>query len=114
MPYLKIQTNIPMPPKVVQELLKKASYTVALHLGKPETYMMVAVQPSTPMLFTGTDAPLAYLELKSIGLPQAKTGELSKTLSELLEKELSIPKDRVYIEFASTSGSMWGWDGGTL
>lgn len=114
MPYLKIQTNIPMQPKAAQDLLKKASYTVGLHLGKPETYVMVAVEPSMPMLFAGTDAPLAYLELKSVGLPQAKTKELSKTLSELLEKELSIPKDRVYIEFASANGSMWGWDGGTF
>lgn len=114
MPYLKIQTNTPIPSKVVQDLLKKASYTVGLHLGKPETYVMVAVEPPTPMLFAGTDAPLAYLELKSVGLPQAKTKELSRTLSELLEKELSIPKDRVYIEFASANGSMWGWDGGTF
>ncbi|HWQ94111.1 MAG TPA: phenylpyruvate tautomerase MIF-related protein [Gammaproteobacteria bacterium] len=114
MPYLKIQTNIPMPSKAVQDLLKKASYTVALHLGKPESYVMVAVEPSTPMLFAGTDAPLAYLELKSVGLPQAKTKELSKTLCELLGKELGIAQDRVYIEFASASGAMWGWDGGTF
>lgn len=114
MPYLKIQTNIPMQSRAVQDLLKKASYTVALHLGKPESYVMVAMEPSTPMHFAGTDAPLAYLELKSVGLPQTKTKELSKMLSELLEKELSIPKDRVYIEFASASGPMWGWDGGTF
>ncbi|MEW6352985.1 MAG: phenylpyruvate tautomerase MIF-related protein [Pseudomonadota bacterium] len=114
MPYLKIQTNTPPTPKAQQELLKTLSRAVAKHLGKPESYVMVALEPPIPMLFGGEAAPLAYLELKSVGLPQAKTAELSKALCELVERELGVPQDRVYIEFANASGAMWGWNGGTF
>jgi phenylpyruvate tautomerase PptA (4-oxalocrotonate tautomerase family) len=114
MPYLKIQTNAVMEQAKTGALLKKLSKTVAQHLGKPESYVMVVLEPPAPMLFAGTDAPLAYLELKSIGLPQNKTAALSKTLCELMNRELGVPPERVYIEFSNASGAMWGWNGDTF
>lgn len=114
MPYLKIQTNTPLTAEAAQALLAKASRTVAGLLGKPENYVMVALEPPLPMLFTGSDAPLAYLELKSIGLPEGKTAALSKTLCELMEQETGVNKERVYIEFANAKGALWGWNGGTF
>ena len=114
MPYLKIQTNTPLTAEATQALLAKASRTVASQLGKPENYVMVALEPPTPMLFAGSDAPLAYLELKSIGLPEGKTAALSKALCELMAQETGVKQDRVYIEFANAKGALWGWDGGTV
>lgn len=114
MPYLKIQTNTALEAEQAQTLLKKASQIVARQLAKPEAYVMVALEPPIPMLFAGSAAPLAYLELKSVGLPQAKTAEISKVLTEFIEQELGIAGDRVYIEFANAQGAMWGWDGGTF
>ena len=78
MPYLGIHTNKKFDDATAQELMKKASHTVAELLGKPESYVMVALPPPVPMMFAGDDAPLAYLELKSIGLPQsARNGRIS-------------------------------------
>ncbi|RJQ46821.1 MAG: hypothetical protein C4528_06500 [Gammaproteobacteria bacterium] len=114
MPYLKLQTNTDVNPAQTGALLKKLSKTVAQHLGKPESYVMVALEPPAPMLFAGTDAPLAYLELKSIGLPQNKTTALSKTLCDLMHQELGISQERVYIEFSNATGPMWGWNGETF
>lgn len=114
MPYLKIQTNTAVDHAQTEALLKKLSKTVAQHLGKPESYVMVALEPPIPMLFSGTNAPLAYLELKSIGLPQNKTAALSKTLCDLVNQELGVSQERVYIEFANASGAMWGWNGETF
>ena len=114
MPYLKIQTNTPLTPDATQSLLAQASRTVAQELGKPESYVMVALEPPLPMLFGGSDAPLAYLELKSIGLPEAKTAALSKALCELMTKQANIPQERVYIEFANAKGAHWGWNGDTF
>jgi len=73
MPYLKIQTNQELDEAARQALMKKASATVAEQLGKPENYVMVTLQTAQNMLFAGTDGPLAYLELKSIGLPESAT-----------------------------------------
>lgn len=97
-----------------QQLLSDASQLVAKKLGKPENYVMVAIEPPIPMSFAGSTEPTAYLELKSIGLPETKTQELSTALCGLIEKNTSINKDRIYIEFANAPRAMWGWNGGTF
>jgi len=114
MPYLKIQTNLTVNPDQAQALISKVSKLVASELGKPENDVMVALSPPVPMVFAGTDAPTAYLELKSIGLPSSNTGELSQALCTLIENDLAISKDRVYIEFADAPRAMWGWNGSTF
>ena len=114
MPYLKIQTNQTVNPTQAQALISKASKLVASELGKPENYVMVALSPPVPMVFAGTDAPTAYLELKSIGLPSSITGDLSQALCTLIENDLAISKDRVYIEFTDAPRAMWGWNGSTF
>ena len=53
MPYLQIQTNIDVKPEQQATLLANASQTIAQVLGKPENYVMVALQANTPMLFAG-------------------------------------------------------------
>jgi phenylpyruvate tautomerase PptA (4-oxalocrotonate tautomerase family) len=114
MPLLRIQTNHALDTDTQQALIRKASAAVAGMLGKPERYVMVSFERNPAMLFGGSDAPLAYLELKSIGLPQAKTTEFSSRLTTLLGDETGLPADRVYIEFADAERSMWGWNGGTF
>lgn len=114
MPLLKIQTNTRVEAGKKQALAVSASRAVADMLGKPERYVMVSVEENPAMIFGGSDAPLAYLELKSIGLPGNKTGEFSAALTALLGEHLGLPADRIYIEFADARGSMWGWNGGTF
>ena len=114
MPYIKIQTNRELKDDAKQEILKKASLLVSKNLGKPEKYVMVRVDPAEPMMFGGSTGPCAYLELKSVGLPESKTEALSKVLCQFLNDELKIPSERVYIEFSDAKDSMWGWDGGTF
>ncbi len=114
MPYLQIQTNRELATDRQRELLTEASRCVAEQLGKPESYVMVSMQDARPMLFAGSDAPLAYLELKSLGLPENKTAEFSKALCELMQAKLGIEPNRVYIEFAGPERHMWGWNEATF
>lgn len=114
MPYLRIQTNQELGHHKKQELLQQASSAVATGLGKPEKYVMVSIAPMQPMVFAGSDAPCAYLELKSIGLPTNKTKDLSSALCQLIHDTTGIKANRVYIEFADAPREMWGWDGGTF
>ncbi len=114
MPYLKIQTNREVADDVRQEILRKASLLISKNLGKPEKYVMVGFGPAQLMMFAGDTLPCAYLELKSIGLPESKTETLSKVLCQFMHDELKIPSDRVYIEFADAKDSMWGWNSGTF
>ncbi|MCW9024926.1 MAG: phenylpyruvate tautomerase MIF-related protein [Gammaproteobacteria bacterium] len=115
MPLLKIQTNHSLDSINTEALLAEASQLVATGLGKPEAYVMVVMeQRPQAMIFAGSTDPLAYLELKSIGLPEAKTGTLSQSLCQFMENKLGIPASRIYIEFADAPRAMWGWDSGTF
>lgn len=114
MPYLKIQTNLPLSKKAERAVLRNASQLVAELLEKPESFVMVALQPNTPMVFAGSDEPVAFLELKSIGLPGKRTKDLCEALCKLMEGHLGIPSDRVYVKFIDVKRGMWGWKGDTF
>jgi phenylpyruvate tautomerase PptA (4-oxalocrotonate tautomerase family) len=114
MPLLKIQTNAGIPEQQRVPLTERLSAALAGMLGKPERYVMVALEHNPDMLFAGNRDPLAYLELKSIGLPAQRTKEFSALLCDLVSRELDIPPDRVYIEFSDAPRAMWGWNGGTF
>ena len=113
MPYLSIQTNQKLSSEKSRELLQKASQTVSKILGKPENYVMVAIQDVTQMIFAGSNQPLAYLQLKSLGLPETSTADFSQALCDLIHKELGITPERIYIEFSGPERFMWGWNNKT-
>jgi len=114
MPYLLVRTNQKVAEDQLPQLMSKLSASTAQVIGKPERYVMVSLEHGKNMLFAGDDAPCAYLEMKSIGLPGDKTAELSANLCQLIQAELHIPQDRVYIEFADAARHMWGWNGATF
>ena len=114
MPYLTIRTNQPLDADKQQALLQQSSAAVAQLLGKPESYVMVSIDADQPMLFAGSAEPLAYLELKSIGLPASATAELSAGLSQVVGDALAVAPNRIYIEFADAERHMWGWNGATF
>jgi len=58
------------------------------------------------MVFADSNAPLAYLELKSIGLSESKTTALSSTLCGAINEAPGIDTNRVYIEFADATRTM--------
>ena len=66
------------------------------------------------MTFGGTEEPAVFIECKSIGLKKGQTAGLSALLCSFCKEELKVPEDRVYIEFSSAEGVMWGWDGRTF
>ncbi|MFP4364889.1 MAG: phenylpyruvate tautomerase MIF-related protein [Spirochaetia bacterium] len=112
MPYITIQTTVKADSPA--EFCKKVSALTAKLLGKPESYVQVAISKPEAMTFGGTTDPAAFLEVKSIGLPEGSTRVISEKLCALVEDELGIPQNRIYIEFANAQGHMWGWDGKTF
>lgn len=110
MPLIKIETNKTLDDVAVKALLQKTSKFAAEMLRKPEGYVMVSLSDKKAMMFSGTTGPLAYVTLKSIGLPKESCGEYSAAICDFLGKELSIPADRIYIDFAEIPGKMFGWN----
>jgi phenylpyruvate tautomerase len=112
MPVLSIQTNAKV--KDTTSFLSQASVLVAEALSKPESYVMIHVADNQAMSFAGTTEPLAYVELKSLGLTSGQTAGLSKALCSFLHQELSIDASRIYIEFSAPERIMFGWNGRTF
>ena len=61
-----------------------------------------------------TPAVLAFLELKSIGLPESITAGVSEALCQLVASETGTDTARIYIEFTDAPRKMWGWNNGTF
>ncbi|MEE8343261.1 MAG: phenylpyruvate tautomerase MIF-related protein [Gammaproteobacteria bacterium] len=39
---------------------------------------------------------------------------MSQALCGLMQQELGVAQDRVYVEFSDVPRKMWGWNGGTF
>src|SRR5690554_4360825 len=111
MPYLNIVTNQPIENETA--LLKAASKTVAQASGKPESYVMVAVESKTAMSFGGSTEPTAILDYRSLGLP-ADRKAFSDVLCSMIEKEIGINGSRIYISMTDSERQNWGWDHSTF
>ncbi len=112
MPYLKVQTNQKSEDK--EGFLKRISQKTAEELNKPEKYVMVNLEEDKDLIFGGSSEPAVFMELKSIGLKESMTEDLSNFLCTLAEEELGVNAERVYIEFKDAPGKMWGWNKGTF
>jgi phenylpyruvate tautomerase PptA (4-oxalocrotonate tautomerase family) len=114
MPLLKITTSIGASPDHAR-LLANLSRLIAERLGKPEAYVMTAIEHPERMTFGGTTEPTCYVELKNVGrFTPELTQRLSAELCERLSTGLGVPPNRIYIEFGDAEGYLWGYDGDTF
>jgi len=114
MPYLKLQTNQELSSTQKQKVLLKLSKEIAAELGKPEAYFMTAFEFVPEMTLGGSFDPLAFVQLKSIGLSEALAKKLSSAICDVIKSELSILGSRVYIEFKDAPGKLWGYNSSTF
>lgn len=110
MPLLRIQTNVEKP----GELLQRGTELVARELNKPVEYIQVIVQTAVKQSFAGTEEPNAFVELRSLGLSADQAKSLSRSLAELLKRELHLRPERVFVNFTDFDRKMWGWNGSTF
>ncbi len=112
MPVLKVQTNAGIVDK--EAFMKEATALLSRVLRKPPQYIMIIPEPGTYMMFGENTGPAAFVELKSIGLPEEETADISAELCTFLENSLDVPQDRIYIEFSNAERHLFGWNGGTF
>lgn len=112
MPYLHIRTN--QTAEDAAGLIRQASALCARMLGKPEAYVMVSLEDGCRMSFAGSSEPLAYLELKSLGLPSEQARDYSRQLCEFISQQLAVSPSRIYIEFSAGDRALWGFNSSTF
>jgi phenylpyruvate tautomerase len=115
MPVLNLLTSTLPDPTQRGPLLASLSNLLARELGKPERYVMVALDGCSAMSFAGTQEAACYAEVKNVGTLSAEDAErLSDVLCAALSRGLNVPAHRIYIEFTNVDGALWGWNGGTF
>jgi phenylpyruvate tautomerase len=116
MPLLSITTSTePLIPEKSTALLEELSSYLAQTLGKPEMYVMTALNCAVPMTFAGKTEPACYVELKNIGrFTSLQTRTLSRALCAQLSAALGVASSRIYIEFSDAQPHLWGYNGDTF
>jgi phenylpyruvate tautomerase len=107
MPYLSIQTNVAIGEEAQKRLLAEASQIVATGLNKPEKYVMVAWTPAPTMTFDSDPNGTAFLELRSIGIPEPSRQKLPGMLAKCMSEHLGIEAERVYLVMMDVPGKYW-------
>ena len=111
MPWIHVETSVDLTQEKKNYLLAELSKATASVIGKPELYVMAGLERSD-MMMSGTPAPCAWVEIKSIGgLTPAVVGKLAAQITGLLEKHLQVARDRVYMNFADVPAKAWAWNG---
>ena len=114
MPLLKLDTSVPLAEDKRVGLAKALSAITAQAIGKPESYVMVVIGQGT-LCMGGGVGPGAFVDIRSIGgLNPSVNGELARQVCALLDQELGIEANRVYLNFTDVERSNWGWDNRTF
>ena len=114
MPLLRIQTNVAVSADKADALLSQGTDLIVNVMNKPREYVQVVLGPEVAIAFAGSREASAFVELRSLGLPEDTAKLLSEKICDLLEVELAIPPVRVFINFFDFPRPMWGWNGKTF
>eukprot|EP00008_Paramoeba_atlantica_P005734 CAMPEP_0201476850 /NCGR_PEP_ID=MMETSP0151_2-20130828/1979_1 /ASSEMBLY_ACC=CAM_ASM_000257 /TAXON_ID=200890 /ORGANISM="Paramoeba atlantica, Strain 621/1 / CCAP 1560/9" /LENGTH=112 /DNA_ID=CAMNT_0047857359 /DNA_START=33 /DNA_END=371 /DNA_ORIENTATION=+ len=111
MPYVAINTNVADNGTV----LKALSTLVADYLKKAEKYVMVSMNQSK-CLFGGSDDPCAFVDVRALGISKDSTNypEFSRQICTVINKELGIEMERIFLNFSEIERTNWGWNGCTF
>ena len=94
---------------------KDAVDILSQELGKSKEFIITLIHDSVALKFGQSEALCAYLEVKSVGtLSPEQTTAMSDRICNALQQILSIPPDRIYIEFQESPRHLWGWNGKTF
>lgn len=110
MPFINIKTNSAVSKE--KETLIKAALGEAITAipGKSESWLMVGIEPGHILYFKGNDSPAAMVEVSIFGKDApAAFNELTGKICRILNDNLSIEQNRIYVKYTSTEN--WGWNG---
>jgi phenylpyruvate tautomerase PptA (4-oxalocrotonate tautomerase family) len=107
MPLIRIQTNVVASSEQSSGFLTQATEITARGLGKPASVMMATLDAGKAMTFGGSSEPTALFEIEGIELSPEPTDALCQQLSDLAEKELQVPGNRVFVKLTNVPRGYW-------
>jgi len=110
MPYIRTTVSNEISPQTKENLKTKLGQAIALIPGKSESWLMLTFEDNMNMYFKGQcDEDYAYLEVSLFGTTSdAAYDRLTATLSEIINEELKIKPENIYIKYEEAEH--WGWN----
>ncbi len=115
MPLIKLETNVKADSAGKERLALELSRACAQCTGKPEIYVASMIEDDWTIAFAGAVKKSAFVEVRGIGgLSPAVNKKLSAAVCEILDRELGIAHEHVYLNFIDVAASDWGWKSSTF
>lgn len=114
MPCIQTQVSVELTKEKEAVLTKRFGKAIELIPGKSESWLMLTFADRCRIAFRGDgETPAAFIEVKVLGGASRPVYEkMTAALTAILQEELGIAPDRVYIKYESTEH--WGWNGGNF
>lgn len=111
MPYISTKTTVTIDENKKEAIKTKFGAAIELLPGKSENWLMLSFEEGSSMYFKGSsEKPLAFVEVKLFGKASNEAyGNLTKAITEILNVELGILPECIYVKYEEVS--TWGWDG---
>ncbi len=111
MPYIRTTVSKEITDEKRENLKAKLGQAIALIPGKSEAWLMLAFEDNINMYFKGDGTKdYAYLEVSLFGsASDAAYDRLTAALSEIINEELEIDRENIYIKYEEADH--WGWNG---
>ncbi|XP_066505630.1 macrophage migration inhibitory factor [Hoplias malabaricus] len=114
MPMFVVNTNVSRN-AVPEGLMPQLTQDLAKVTGKPANYMAIQIIPDQMMMFGGSSEPCAICSFHCIGkIGGSQNKQYSKLLMGILNKQLGISPDRIYINFFDMEAANVAWNNSTF
>ena len=111
MPFINLKTNISVNGEKEEKIKSELGRAISILPGKSEAWLMLNFEDNCRLYFKGDNKnPLAFVEVKVYGsLQKDSCDSLTKEISGIIEKELGVKKDGIYVKYEEVE--YWGWNG---
>ena len=114
MPYIDLKTTVSM--NAEQEDAVKTAFGKAIECfpGKTESWLMVGIDSGKKLWFRGDNSvDSAMIDVSLLGsVDKASSEKMTKELCAVMESQLGISPERVYVKYSGYSD--WGWNNGNF
>ena len=113
MPYINTIASVGINGLKQQAIKERMGKAIELIPGKTEDWLMLSFRDNVDMFFKGDDEPCAMCQVKLYGsTSEEHYAKLTEALTDILDDELGIARDRIYVTYEEIS--VWGWNGGNF
>ena len=110
MPYINLKTSRKISAEEGTKVKAAFGKAIECFPGKSEAYLMVGIEDEVRLWFRGDDSEdSAIVDVNLLGAVNSEASEkMTAVICDILENELSISPDRVYVKY--TGYKDWGWN----